>query len=362
MENHRRRELIKAGLGALLVGPFIRGQEAFGGGFNAVIELPPFPFQESFLTGEKKGGRVLIVGGIHGNEPGAYKAAEILRHVKVKRGELLIAPRTNFVSILANMRGYNGDMNRKFSSLSPSDPDYSAVKALKSLVKDYRPDMLLTLHDGFGFHSVNPKAWGQCIVIDDVEYKGFNLGKEAETVSRKVNSLIKKREWKIPVYNTRTFSKDTKHPEQRKSLTYYCLKECSVPAICLEVSKQLPDLKTKVKFHLLMLKEFFKLHQVEIEPDFDYIISNLDTFLNPKVSYGVELLINGRRVTVTSSKSFKLPKKSSVKFLSFSGTEGTNAVSRDVNMNLRKVRIRRRIAFEVKDDYKKLFKVRFVIV
>ncbi len=363
MENIRRRKLIKTLLwGAPLIALSPISAFASQSRVSVRIDLPPFPLEDTYLKGEKKGGRILVVGGIHGNEPGAYKAADILRHVKVKRGELFIAPRMNFVSILADRRGYNGDMNRKFASISPRDPDYPRVKWLKNYVKEVKPELLLTLHDGFGFHSVNPKAWGQCIVIDAERYKNFHLGKEARTVSERVNRFFTKREWKVPVYNTNTFSPNTKHPEQRKSLTYFCLKEANVPAICLETSKQMPDLEMKVKTHLLLMKEFFKLHNVEIEPDFDYIISHLDQFLKPKVHYLANLNINGRQVLVSSNKTFKLPKGSRVEFTGFHGTAGTNAVSPDVNMNLRKIGIKRRIAVDVKDDFRKIFTVRFVVV
>jgi hypothetical protein len=66
-------------------------------------------------------------------------------------------------------------------------------------------------------------------------------------------------------------------------------------------------------------------------------------------------------VEVSSNKTFKIPKGSLVKFLSFNGTDGTNAISYDVNANLRTVKIKRRIAFNVKDDFKELFRVRFVV-
>jgi len=361
MENLRRRELIKSLIGAPFITLLPLNALAGEKRSKVQIELPPLPIQDTYLKGEKKGGRVLIVGGIHGNEPGAYKAAEILRHVKVKRGEIFIAPRMNFVSILANRRGYNGDMNRKFASLSPKDPDYKRVNWLKNYIKEVKPDILLTLHDGFGFHSVNPKSWGQCIVIDEERYRNFQLGKVARLVSERVNRFFTKREWKVPVYNTHTFSPNTKHPEQRKSLTYFCLKEANVPAICLETSKQMPTLELKVKTHLLLLKEFFNIYGIEIEPDFDYIVSHLNSFLKPKVLYSVDLNINGRRVSVSSSKTFKVPKGSRVEFLAFHGTDGTNAVSPDVNMNLRKIGIRRRISFDVKDDFKRVFKVRFTV-
>lgn len=325
------------------------------------IELPHLPFQETILTGKKKGGRILIIGGIHGNEPGAYKAADILRQITVKRGELIIAPRTNFLSILANQRGYNGDMNRKFAHISHKDPDYPYVQKLKELIRSSQADLVLTLHDGYGFHATNPKAWGQCIVIDEESYMNLPLGKIARIVAQNVNKRITKRKWKIPVFNTHTFSPNTKHPEQRKSLTYFSLTQCKTPAICLEASKQLPSLKEKVKIHLLMLKEFFKIYSVEIEPDFEYLIENLPEFLSPQKFYSAKIAINNQAVVVSKNKTFYVKRGSHVKFLSFSGTDGTNALSFDVNLNWRSINIKRRIAYKVKDDFRELFTIRFVV-
>jgi len=362
MENLGRREFVKAVLCSVPLSVLAPSTALARERKKGVeIELPQLPIQSTYISGKEKGRRILIVGGIHGNEPGAYKAAEILRHVKVKKGELFIAPRMNFLSILANKRGYNGDMNRKFAHLPKSDPDYERVKWLKDFIKEVKPDILLTLHDGFGFHSVNPKSWGQCIVIDEETYKGMELGKVARTVSKRVNEKIRKRKWKIPVFNTRTFHSNTKHPEQRKSLTYFCLKECSIPAICLETSKQMPNLETKVKFHLMMLKEFFRIYNVEIEPDFDYLISNVKTLLKGSKVYSADVLINGRRLTLSASKVFTLPPGSSVKFVGFHGTNGTNCVFNGVNLNIRNIVIKRSLSVDVKDDFERKFSVRFVV-
>ena len=56
-----------------------------------------------------------MIGGIQGNEPGGYLAADLLVDKKLKTGNLIIVPRANFHSILMNDRGLNGDMNRKFN-------------------------------------------------------------------------------------------------------------------------------------------------------------------------------------------------------------------------------------------------------
>jgi len=360
MEDSWRREFIKGLIGAFSL-PSFSIKEAFASKGNVLIKLPPLPLQETHIVGKKKGGRVLIVGGIHGNEPGAYKAADILRHVKVKRGELFIAPRMNFVSILANQRGYNGDMNRKFSNLSPKDPDYVKVVWLKNFIEEVKPDIVLTLHDGFGFHSLNPRFWGQCIVIDDEVYKGIELGKIARYVSKNVNKGISNRKWKIPVYNTRTFDKDTKHPEQRKSLTYYCLKNLNIPAICLETSKQMPNLETKVVFHLKMLKEFFDLYDVTIEPDFQYLISNVRKLLYPQNFYSATVCVNGRIIEISSSRELKVPPRSTVQVIRFNGTDGTNGIFNGVNKNYREFSIRRKLSIDVKDDFKKKFNISIIV-
>jgi hypothetical protein len=361
MENPGRREFVKGVLSSTLLLPF--SESAFGAvGRGIHIVLPEIKFQTVYKQGKKRGGRILLVGGVHGNEPGAYKAAEILRQVEVEKGELFIAPRSNFISILANVRGYNGDMNRKFAEISKKDPDYPYVVGLKKLIKEVKPDVVLSLHDGFGFHVLNKKFWGQCIVIDEERYGNFELGKTARTVVGVVNSKIKNRKWKIPVFNTHTFSKNTKHPEQRRSLTYYCLSKCNTQAYCLEASKQLPDLETKVKIHLLMLKEFFKIFNIEIKPNFDTLIENCEKILNEKRIYTADLRINGRKLVVSSDKTIKIPSKSEVEFLSFSGSGGTNAIPVGVNLNWRRFRVRQNITLKVKDDFKEVFKIRFVMI
>lgn len=59
---------------------------------------------------------LLVIGGIHGNEPGGYFAPSILAtHYKILSKNLWIVPNLNKDSIIANKRGINGDMNRKFA-------------------------------------------------------------------------------------------------------------------------------------------------------------------------------------------------------------------------------------------------------
>ncbi len=359
MENIGRRDLVRGLLGAvpIFVLSAFKAQRALAGSLNYHFILPKKPFEIVHKTGKRKGGRLIILGGIHGNEPGAYKAADILAYeTELIKGEILFLPRTNFTSIIADVRGYNGDMNRKFSWLSAKDPDYENVKLIKESVLDFKPDALLTLHDGYGFHSKNSRFWGQSIVIDEKKYRDLELYSKAHFVAKSANRHLKP-EWRIPVFNTKTFHSNTSHPEQRKSLTYFCLSKASVPAFCLEASKNLPSLREKVKTHMFMLHYFLKLYDVQIKPTPLEIAENVDDYLkDEKVS--VKLEINGRDVLVSSSKDFKIPPHSEIKFLSFS-TRGAYARDRRVNLNWQKFTLRCPASFEIKHDFKRKFKLRF---
>jgi len=365
MENFGRREFIKFALKNIALPSLF----SFSGNLMAARRegrvhyvFPEKPMEIIYKSGKERGGKIVVIGGIHGNEPGAYKAVDILSEVSVLKGELFLVPRSNFVSILAFKRGYNGDMNRKFSYISQKDPDFPYVKKIKELIKEVKPDVVLSLHDGYGFHITNKRAWGQCIVIDEKVYKSFNLYDVAYKVTSYVNNFVERDDWKFPVFSTRTFQRDTEHKEQRRSLTYYCLSKCNVPAFCLEVSKQLPSLKEKVKFHLLMLEKFFELFAVRISPSFKTVYNEFLQEIERKPDVQVLIDINGRNILVSNRKKISVPKNSEVKFLSFKGRRGTFGVAEGINLNWRSFYMGAPMRVKVKDDYQSLFSIDFLPV
>jgi len=356
MENISRRKFLRLSLGIpLMFSPAF----AIDKSKRVHIILPKKPFEYYIKKGKEKGGRILIVGGIHGNEIGAYKAADVLINLEIKKGELIIVPRSNFTSILANQRGYNGDMNRKFSHISPEDKDYPLVENIKQLILTFKPDVVLSLHDGYGFHSLNKNHWGQCIVIDEYQYKAFPLFKIAKYVSLNVNKKIKNIKYKVPVYNTQTFS-STKHLEQRKALTGWCLKN-NIPAFCIESSKQILSLKEKVKTHFYILNEFFKIYNIEIKPSFEYVLDNLQKYIEG-YNYSLTAKINGKIKTIKYFENIKIPKGSEFKIISFRGSRGVFSVAHDINLNWQDFYIGKNITIYLKDDYKKIFGFNIIVV
>jgi len=143
---------------------------------------------------------LLIIGGIHGNEPGGYFAPMLLaRYYKIESGAVWIVPNLNFDSIVKDMRGVNGDMNRKFAKVDPKDKDFEIVTEIKKLILNPKVDLTLNLHDGQGFYraknidkNFNSQAWGQATIIDQKQIANTkNLG----ISQRLLKTLIKKPMW-----------------------------------------------------------------------------------------------------------------------------------------------------------------------
>uniref|UniRef100_UPI0025F3B70E M99 family carboxypeptidase catalytic domain-containing protein n=1 Tax=Sulfurimonas sp. TaxID=2022749 RepID=UPI0025F3B70E len=147
---------------------------------------------------------LLVIGGIHGDEPGGYFAASILAtHYKIKSKNLWIVPNLNKDSIQANKRGLNGDMNRKFSVTSKNDKDKKIVQEIKKIILSKKVSLVLNLHDGNGFYRkknqgniFNPNSWGQTCVIDQYKLKQDqpfgNLNSIASIVTQNINKKLLK--------------------------------------------------------------------------------------------------------------------------------------------------------------------------
>ena len=220
------------------------------------------------IHGVEKGKTLLIIGGIQGNEPGGYLAADLYVDMSLRKGNLIVVPRANFYSILRNQRGVNGDMNRKFADFSEEDSDNKIVNVLRELIAE--SDYLLNLHDGSGFYSEkwesdirNPKRYGQSIIADcDTYYtkkkKILYLGDLAREVCKTVNAQINNKGYHFRFNDHRTSNPDTVHAEQRKSATYYALTHHEIPAFGIETSKSIPSNKLRVKFQTMIINAFMK--------------------------------------------------------------------------------------------------------
>jgi len=225
------------------------------------------------IFGSAPGKTLLVLGGIQGNEPGGYLSADRLIDTRLEKGNLIIVPRVNFYSILLSDRGANGDMNRKFDSTDHSDKDLLIIDKLKDLIRE--SDCLLNLHDGSGYYSPrhesplrNPDMYGQSIIADCNRFyskryqQTFDLAQTAKTVCASVNNRIENPKHHFLFHNHNTGADTTRHPEQRKSATYFALTQCEIPAFGIETSKNINDLDMKVHYQTMVIHEFMNAFEI----------------------------------------------------------------------------------------------------
>lgn len=262
------------------------------------------------INGSIPGKTLLIIGGIQGDEPGGFLAADFYADFLLEKGNLIVVPRANFPSILKKERQINQDMNRKF--LDDDIPNYETkvVTVLKKLICE--SDCFLNLHEGSGIYSVkwesdlkNPKRFGQSIIADDSilypdgSQAGIDLEKMAQTVIDKINLYIKNKEHYFHFNNHKTNAPNSLHKEQLKSATYYAHTVCKIPAFGIESAKFLP-LEQKVKQHIYAITGFMEALDIVPQtpgidlkkPQMQYMIISINGSIPVVVSKMQHLKIN----------------------------------------------------------------------
>jgi len=120
------------------------------------------------VTSPAPGPTVLVLGGVHGDEPAGAMAAEAIAGWRITRGKLVVVPRANVRALAEGKRRTPGDaeevsdLNRCF----PVDgaPRTDLARALWGVVERHEPDVLLDLHEGFDFHRTNPDSVGSSVI------------------------------------------------------------------------------------------------------------------------------------------------------------------------------------------------------
>ncbi|MBF0539082.1 MAG: succinylglutamate desuccinylase/aspartoacylase family protein [Nitrospirae bacterium] len=267
------------------------------------------------IYGKEPGKTLLIIGGIQGDESGGYMTADLYADMSLKKGNLIVVPRANFLSIIKHKRAINSDMNRRFNIDSKEYYEDNVVEILKGLID--QSDFLLNLHEGSGFYSeryesdlVNPKRFGQSVIADtDVfstkDGRVLNLAYIAKDVIKRVNLRIKDKNHLFKFNNHRTFEKDTIHPEQRKSATFYALSTRNIPAFGIEASKEIQDLEKKMRYQSIVINAF--MERFDIVPETPGI--ELET---PRLSYLV-VSVNDKEYLLHNTNVLKVRRGDRVK-------------------------------------------------
>lgn len=100
-----------------------------------------------------EGPRVMVLGGVHGNEPGGWRAAEQIAQWQPTAGSLLTIPRANVLATYEFERtlpGF-GDLNRLYPGRSTLLPMMVMASEIVAVAREFEVDVLLDLHESWGF-------------------------------------------------------------------------------------------------------------------------------------------------------------------------------------------------------------------
>ncbi|QOP45422.1 M99 family carboxypeptidase catalytic domain-containing protein [Sulfurimonas paralvinellae] len=268
---------------------------------------------------------LLVIGGIHGNEPGGYFAPAILaEHYKILSKNVWIIPNLNEASIIANKRGIHGDMNRKFAAIDKNDKDKEIVDEIKKIILSKKVSLILNLHDGHGFYRekeenriYNPKAWGQTCVIDQCKlYKNNQFGELNDIALQVKESVNKELLHQHHIFNVKNTQTQYKDKEMQLSLTYFAVKH-NKPAFAIETSKSLPTLSQKVFYQLRAIEGFMKVMHIKYSRDFNLTQDNIEKIIKNygtlEINHNILLNLNN----IKKSLSF-IPLKSKSNEFNFS--------------------------------------------
>ncbi len=139
--------------------------------FKILAPQTPFATPYTVVKSKVKGPKVLLVGGMHGNEPAGALAAEKIRQWFINKGTLIVIPFCNIQGLnqdsrwLPKMKEEERDLNRNFPTLSRSLEAKTEIgKAIWKLVQKESPDWVIDLHEGGGWHRQNKRSVGSSII------------------------------------------------------------------------------------------------------------------------------------------------------------------------------------------------------
>jgi predicted deacylase len=222
---------------------------------------PPLEIKEITTNNKKsKYNKILILGGVHGNEYGpSYGIEEFYNKNKNKmNGNITFIPNVNSEGIKKNTRylpcksetNLNYDINRNFTIDNVNDFQKQLIKIVNN------HDIILDFHEGYDFHKTNSNSIGSTIIPGN-NYSNKKIFFDVEKISNKlleaINKTIEKEERKFTVLTTDKF-------DIKNTLRDYCEIK-NKPYILIEITGQnsnLQSLESRKNQSKIILEQFLK--------------------------------------------------------------------------------------------------------
>lgn len=170
-------------------------EPVFAAGVEPFLLMPNTPWETPGVAIHSglPGSRVMVFGGVHGNEPGGWLAAEEIARWRPQAGSLIVLPRLNRLSTLAFVRTVDGfgDLNRSYPGNPDSPLPMSRMAAeVVKVATYYRPKWLFDLHESWMFFNERGASGGTAYIGQTIASGGT-----AETLPliRKTMDIVNER-------------------------------------------------------------------------------------------------------------------------------------------------------------------------
>lgn len=140
------------------------------------------------------GPNVLILGGVHGNEPAGALAAEKICAFSPAQGKIIVIPRVNPLGLKENVRHLPDidDMNRAYPPTGGDAPADRMGAEIVSLMERYRINLFIDLHEARTFHRLDKTSLGQTLLFADNSVSTVLAMDAVEAVNRELVEDLKK--------------------------------------------------------------------------------------------------------------------------------------------------------------------------
>jgi predicted deacylase len=198
---------------------------------ETVVELAPatkYATKAYIYEAAASGPAVLLVGGVHGNEPAGSLAAEKFLSPQLVKGTLIVVPRANNLALDANKRTLPEitDLNRAYPGTADGNPAQQLAYGIGALMARYKVSLVIDLHEARTFHYEDESSLGQTVIygFDDrsamlalavVEHMNKGIGEQRKKFTFLANPV-------------------------KGSTAYYASNYLKIPAFTIETSSRQP--------------------------------------------------------------------------------------------------------------------------
>jgi hypothetical protein len=148
-----------------------------------------------YIYGTGRPGPILMtLGGVHGNEPGGWQAAErVVEAVRPEVGALLVVPRANklAVNLFERTTPELGDLNRSYPGSPDGLPMERMAYQIIETLREFHVNVLVDMHESWAFYKDRPQN-GTAFLGQTVATRPADAGVElARVVVESVNTRIR---------------------------------------------------------------------------------------------------------------------------------------------------------------------------